>query len=357
MEIHARLFDLAPVIEEVAVLMGPRVEEKDQRLVLDLPPGLPKVLADPVRVRQVLANLISNAHQYTDEGGDHHGDRRRRGPGHRAVGGRRRPGHGAGGPGPRVRPLRAPRRRAAAAPGSGCRSCARWSTCRAAPSTSSSQVGEGTVFTVRLPAEGQGSQTSHRVVEGSLVLVLTPRADLARHAGRACRGRRRQGQGAGHGAPGPGRPALASATTCCCSISRASARTAWSCWPALRDDPQLGRRPLVTVCSERPGPGAGRRVARPCRRGRRGAGRHAGRGHRGRALQHPGRGPLRGARPGRGRAAGHGPGPPVGHHAGPPPPRPAAASASRSRWWTPACAPSTRCWTRWTCGASATTAR
>ena len=49
--------------------MGPRVQEKDQRLVLDLPPGLPKVLADPVRVRQVLVNLISNAHQYTGEGG------------------------------------------------------------------------------------------------------------------------------------------------------------------------------------------------------------------------------------------------------------------------------------------------
>ncbi len=69
MEVHPRLFDLAGLIREVAGLMGPRIAGKDQRLELDLPPGLPRVLADPVRVRQILTNLLSNAHQYTDEGG------------------------------------------------------------------------------------------------------------------------------------------------------------------------------------------------------------------------------------------------------------------------------------------------
>jgi len=69
MEVHPRLFDLEDVVREVAALMGPRVEGKDQRLVLDLPPGLPHALADPVRVRQILTNLVSNAHQYTGEGG------------------------------------------------------------------------------------------------------------------------------------------------------------------------------------------------------------------------------------------------------------------------------------------------
>lgn len=69
MEVHPRLFDLAEVIHEVAALMGPRLAAKDQRLDLDLPPGLPRALADPMRVRQIVINLVSNAHQYTHEGG------------------------------------------------------------------------------------------------------------------------------------------------------------------------------------------------------------------------------------------------------------------------------------------------
>ncbi|MEJ7714365.1 MAG: histidine kinase dimerization/phospho-acceptor domain-containing protein [Thermoleophilaceae bacterium] len=68
MEIHPRLFDVGEVIQEVSRLLGPRVGDKEQKLFLDLPPGLPKVLADPVRVRQIMTNLISNAHLYSDVG-------------------------------------------------------------------------------------------------------------------------------------------------------------------------------------------------------------------------------------------------------------------------------------------------
>ena len=81
MEVHPRLFDLVELVREVAALMVPRISGKDQRLELDLPPGLPRALADPVRVRQILTNLVSNAHQYTGEGGritlsaDNAGDR------------------------------------------------------------------------------------------------------------------------------------------------------------------------------------------------------------------------------------------------------------------------------------------
>jgi signal transduction histidine kinase/DNA-binding response OmpR family regulator/HAMP domain-containing protein len=69
MEVHPRLFDLSEQVRDVAALMAPRIEEKEQRIELDLPPTLPRALADPVRVRQILINLVSNAHQYTDEGG------------------------------------------------------------------------------------------------------------------------------------------------------------------------------------------------------------------------------------------------------------------------------------------------
>ncbi len=69
MEVHPRLFDLAELLREVVGLLGPRISEKEQRLDLDLPPGLPPALADPVRVRQILTNIISNAHQYTGEEG------------------------------------------------------------------------------------------------------------------------------------------------------------------------------------------------------------------------------------------------------------------------------------------------
>jgi signal transduction histidine kinase/CheY-like chemotaxis protein len=69
MEVHPRLFDLGEVVREVADLMAPRIEEKEQRLDVYVPPGLPRALADPGRVRQIVTNLLSNAHQYTGEGG------------------------------------------------------------------------------------------------------------------------------------------------------------------------------------------------------------------------------------------------------------------------------------------------
>ncbi|MFL5869432.1 MAG: ATP-binding protein, partial [Thermoleophilaceae bacterium] len=70
MEVHPRLFDLGDVVREVATLMRPRVDEKQQHLRIRVPPGLPRALADPVRVRQIITNLVSNAHLYTSERGE-----------------------------------------------------------------------------------------------------------------------------------------------------------------------------------------------------------------------------------------------------------------------------------------------
>jgi signal transduction histidine kinase/DNA-binding NarL/FixJ family response regulator len=69
MEVHPRLFEIGEILREVATLMGPRLAAKDQRLDLHVPPGLPRALADPARVRQIVSNLVSNAHLYTDAGG------------------------------------------------------------------------------------------------------------------------------------------------------------------------------------------------------------------------------------------------------------------------------------------------
>ena len=69
MEVHPRLFDLAELVREAAALIAPRVAEKGQQLELELPPGLPRALADPGRVRQIVTNLLSNAHLYTESGG------------------------------------------------------------------------------------------------------------------------------------------------------------------------------------------------------------------------------------------------------------------------------------------------
>ena len=68
-ELHRRPVDLGEQVREIATLMQPRLDDKDQRIDLDIPPALPRAFADPARVRQILTNLMTNAHLYTDEGG------------------------------------------------------------------------------------------------------------------------------------------------------------------------------------------------------------------------------------------------------------------------------------------------
>jgi signal transduction histidine kinase/DNA-binding NarL/FixJ family response regulator len=71
-EIHRRPIDVGEAVREAAELMGPRIEEKNQQLGLYIAPTLPLALADPGRVRQIVANLLTNAHLYTPEGGRIH---------------------------------------------------------------------------------------------------------------------------------------------------------------------------------------------------------------------------------------------------------------------------------------------
>jgi signal transduction histidine kinase/DNA-binding response OmpR family regulator len=71
-EINRRPIELGEAVREVAELMGPRIAEKEQHLDVQIGPALPPALADPARVRQIVANLLTNAHLYTERGGHIH---------------------------------------------------------------------------------------------------------------------------------------------------------------------------------------------------------------------------------------------------------------------------------------------
>jgi len=62
-------FELGDVLDNLANVVGLKVEEKGLELVFVLPPGLPGTLVgDPLRLGQVLLNLGNNAAKFTDRG-------------------------------------------------------------------------------------------------------------------------------------------------------------------------------------------------------------------------------------------------------------------------------------------------
>ena len=60
---------LPPIIHEVVDSLQKRITEKEHTLILDLPQDLPAVLGNPIRLRQMLSNLINNAIKYTPNHG------------------------------------------------------------------------------------------------------------------------------------------------------------------------------------------------------------------------------------------------------------------------------------------------
>jgi len=68
-EIQPRSCDLRETLEEVGALMAPRLDDKHQRLMVEISEPRPPALVDPARMRQIVTNLLTNAHQYTGEHG------------------------------------------------------------------------------------------------------------------------------------------------------------------------------------------------------------------------------------------------------------------------------------------------
>jgi len=72
MELECIPFSLRTVLLETVELYRARAVEKGVALAMEMPVGLPEILqGDPHRVRQVVANLVSNALKFTEQGSIH----------------------------------------------------------------------------------------------------------------------------------------------------------------------------------------------------------------------------------------------------------------------------------------------
>ncbi|HSQ18055.1 MAG TPA: ATP-binding protein [Anaerolineales bacterium] len=60
---------LLPIIQEVLDSMRNRIKDKKHTVKVEVPSNLPAILGNPIRLRQMITNLINNAVKYTPSGG------------------------------------------------------------------------------------------------------------------------------------------------------------------------------------------------------------------------------------------------------------------------------------------------
>jgi signal transduction histidine kinase len=69
LDLRKRPSDLTGIIEAAVETVQPLIDAKGHRLKLDLPPQPVQILVDPVRISQVVSNLLTNAAKYTEPDG------------------------------------------------------------------------------------------------------------------------------------------------------------------------------------------------------------------------------------------------------------------------------------------------
>ena len=65
--IRPRPTQLGPLVEDVVRTMRAQTDGSDQTLIERIDPNLPLVVVEPDRIRQILVNLVTNAHEYSPE--------------------------------------------------------------------------------------------------------------------------------------------------------------------------------------------------------------------------------------------------------------------------------------------------
>jgi adenylate cyclase len=68
LELNPATVDLAPLIDEVAGTARQLADQNKNRLVVEAPEKLGQLTIDPLRLRQILLNLLSNACKFTKQG-------------------------------------------------------------------------------------------------------------------------------------------------------------------------------------------------------------------------------------------------------------------------------------------------
>src|SRR5260370_2934828 len=68
LELNPATVNLAPLIDEVIGTARQLAEQNKNRLVVEAPDDLGALTADPMRLRQILLNLLSNACKFTKQG-------------------------------------------------------------------------------------------------------------------------------------------------------------------------------------------------------------------------------------------------------------------------------------------------
>jgi PAS domain S-box-containing protein len=69
LELRREYLDIKAVVDAAVETARPVIEQRRHTLRVDLPPVLPAIQADPLRLAQVISNLLTNAAKYTDPEG------------------------------------------------------------------------------------------------------------------------------------------------------------------------------------------------------------------------------------------------------------------------------------------------